>query len=46
MTAMSCIDQFLTRYRKEYDFYDQAGRLVANLLEQNIQRGNSCNSNL
>jgi ppGpp synthetase/RelA/SpoT-type nucleotidyltranferase len=34
---MTCVDDFLVRYRKEYDFYDQASRLAAQLLEQNLQ---------
>jgi ppGpp synthetase/RelA/SpoT-type nucleotidyltranferase len=31
------IDDFIARYRKEYDFYDQAARLVAQALETNLQ---------
>jgi hypothetical protein len=31
------IDDFIARYRKEYDFYDQAARLVAQALEANLQ---------
>jgi ppGpp synthetase/RelA/SpoT-type nucleotidyltranferase len=34
---MDLIDQFIARYRKEYDFYDQAARLAAQLLERNLQ---------
>ncbi len=34
---MDLIDSFISRYRKEYDFYDQAARLVAQLLERTIQ---------
>ena len=34
---MDLIDQFIARYRKEYDFYDQAARLAAQLLEQALQ---------
>jgi ppGpp synthetase/RelA/SpoT-type nucleotidyltranferase len=30
------IEDFTTRYRKEYDFYDQAARLVAQTLEANL----------
>jgi hypothetical protein len=33
---MDVIDEFLARYRKEYDFYDQAARLVAQTLESNL----------
>jgi ppGpp synthetase/RelA/SpoT-type nucleotidyltranferase len=31
------IAEFLARYRKEYDFYDQAARLVAQTLEASLQ---------
>jgi ppGpp synthetase/RelA/SpoT-type nucleotidyltranferase len=34
---MGMIEDFLARYRKEYDFYSQAGRLVAQTLESNLQ---------
>jgi ppGpp synthetase/RelA/SpoT-type nucleotidyltranferase/uncharacterized protein YutE (UPF0331/DUF86 family) len=34
---MSLIDKFLVRYKKEYDFYDQAARLVSQFLENNLQ---------
>lgn len=34
---MSVIDEFIGRYRREYDFYDQASRLVAQLLEARLQ---------
>ncbi len=34
---MGAIDEFIGRYRKEYDFYDQAARLVAQLLEARLQ---------
>ena len=34
---MRVIDEFISRYRKEYDFYDQAARLVAQLLEARLQ---------
>ena len=34
---MGLIEDFLGRYRKEYDFYDQAARLVAQLLEGSLQ---------
>ena len=30
---MGLIEDFITRYRKEYDFYDQASRLAAQALE-------------
>jgi ppGpp synthetase/RelA/SpoT-type nucleotidyltranferase len=32
------VAQFISRYRKEYDFYDQAARLAAQILEQSLQR--------
>jgi ppGpp synthetase/RelA/SpoT-type nucleotidyltranferase len=34
---MGTIESFLARYRKEYDFYDQAARLVAQIVESNLQ---------
>lgn len=34
---MALIEDFINRYRKEYDFYDQAGRLVAQLLDSSLQ---------
>jgi ppGpp synthetase/RelA/SpoT-type nucleotidyltranferase len=34
---MSSIDEFIARYTKEYDFYDQAARIVARLLEKELQ---------
>ena len=34
---MGVIEDFISRYRKEYDFYDQAARLVAQLLEARLQ---------
>jgi ppGpp synthetase/RelA/SpoT-type nucleotidyltranferase len=34
---MVTIDEFISRYRKEVDFYDQAARLVAQLLEARLQ---------
>ena len=34
---MGHIEDFLARYRKEYDFYDQAARLVAQVVESNLQ---------
>ena len=34
---MSLIDGFVARYRKEYDFYDQAARLVSQLLDTALQ---------
>jgi ppGpp synthetase/RelA/SpoT-type nucleotidyltranferase len=34
---MDIVEQFLARYRKEYDFYDQAARLAAQKLESGLQ---------
>jgi hypothetical protein len=34
---MELIDEFIARYRKEYDFYDHAARLATQLLEQSLQ---------
>src|SRR5438309_1531694 len=34
---MGLIEDFIARYRKEYDFYDQAARLAAQTLEVNLQ---------
>lgn len=34
---MGLVEDFIARYRKEYDFYDQAARLAAQLLETSIQ---------
>lgn len=34
---MDVIDQFISRYRREFDFYDQAGRLVAQQLDNRRQ---------
>lgn len=34
---MGIVDDFLARYRKEHDFYDQAARLVAQIVESNLQ---------
>ena len=34
---MDLIDQFTARYRKEFDFYEQAGRLVAQQLDTRLQ---------
>lgn len=34
---MGVIEDFIARYRKEYDFYDQAARLVGQILETNLQ---------
>jgi hypothetical protein len=31
------IEDFIGRYRKEYDFYDQAARLAAQILDANLQ---------
>src|SRR5574341_1274205 len=34
---MGLVEDFIARYRKEYDFYDQAARLVAQILEGRLQ---------
>lgn len=34
---MELVEDFIARYRKEFDFYDQAARLVAQTLEVNLQ---------
>lgn len=34
---MDLIDEFIARYRKEFDFFDQAARLVAQTLELHLQ---------
>lgn len=34
---MDVVDEFISRYRKEYDFFDEAARLAAQLLEQTLQ---------
>lgn len=34
---MDLIAQFISRYRKEYDFYEQACRMAAQLLDNNLQ---------
>lgn len=34
---MGLVEDFIARYRKEYDFYDQAARLAAQTLEVNLQ---------
>ncbi len=34
---MTAIDEFLTRYRREFDFYDQAARIVSQVLEARLQ---------
>lgn len=34
---MSIIEDFIARYRREFDFYDQAARLVAQQLDQQMQ---------
>jgi ppGpp synthetase/RelA/SpoT-type nucleotidyltranferase len=34
---MGLIEDFLLRYRKEYDFHDQAGRLVAQTIDGSLQ---------
>lgn len=34
---MDLIDEFVARYTKEYDFYQQAGRLAAQLIESSLR---------
>jgi ppGpp synthetase/RelA/SpoT-type nucleotidyltranferase len=34
---MESIEQFISRYRREFDFYDQTARLAAQLLERSLQ---------
>ena len=34
---MTLIEEFVQRYRREYDFYEQAARLVAQLLDSALQ---------
>lgn len=34
---MEIVAEFLARYRKEYDFYDQAARLIAQRLENALR---------
>lgn len=34
---MGLVEDFLARYRKEYDFYEQVARLVAQTIELNLQ---------
>src|SRR6476661_4886361 len=34
---MGIIEDFVARYRKEFDYYDQVARLVAQILEGNLQ---------
>lgn len=34
---MDLIDQFIARYRREFDFFEQAGRLVAQQLDSRLQ---------
>ena len=34
---MGLIEDFIARYRREYDYYDQAARLVAQALDSNLQ---------
>lgn len=36
---MDFISQFIARYRKEYDFYEQACRMTAQLLDAHLQSG-------
>jgi hypothetical protein len=33
---MSLIEEFIARFRREYDYYDQAARLVAQTLDSNL----------
>ena len=35
---MEPADDFEQRYRREYDFYDQASRLAAQIIDQNLRR--------
>lgn len=35
---MQLINDFVRRYRKEFDFYDQAARLALQIIEQNVRR--------
>jgi len=35
--AVGVIEDFVGRYRKEYDFYDQSARLVAQSLDASLQ---------
>lgn len=35
--AMDLIDSFIAQYRRQYDFYDQAGRLAAKMLEGSLK---------
>ncbi len=34
---MDLIAQFVARYRKEFDFYEQSSRMVAQVLDSNLQ---------
>ncbi|WHZ23121.1 MAG: hypothetical protein OJF47_002233 [Nitrospira sp.] len=34
---MDLIETFINRYQTEYDFYDHAGRLLARMVESNLQ---------
>jgi ppGpp synthetase/RelA/SpoT-type nucleotidyltranferase len=34
---LDIISQFISRYRKEYDFYEQACRMVSQILDSNLQ---------
>ncbi len=34
---MGIVEEFIARYRREYDFYDQAARLVAQTLDADLQ---------
>ena len=36
---MGLVEEFIARYRMEFDFYDQAARLVAQTLEVSLQAG-------
>ena len=34
---MDLIAQFISRYRREYDFYERASRMTAQILDSNLQ---------
>ena len=34
---MGLIEEFIARYRREFDFYDQTARLIAQALDSNLQ---------
>src|SRR5207253_1432234 len=35
--AMGLIEEFIARYRREFDYYDQTARLIAQALDSNLQ---------